>query len=538
MKILRVESIDDAVRYARQCQVEGEFDLFRGQVRRRPLVPSLLRLDPEAGREAAARMQRFLHWVESTSMVQQMLPDLPSCIAVAQHYGLPTRLLDVTREPRIAGFFASHAASPPEQSVESCIFCFHSGRFEQAMAKLRADAIAAGFEEDHVELPFLLDIDVQNLWRLQAQHGAFLVVPMPIENREECLIEHMLDATCLVFPYTGPLGGVEERWVYPDRKSALEVLLDEFFERDALAEHQAEMRAAGATIIDAAKAQEMVSEIDLAELGFRKEVVDILNLKQQDRGAAIFRGAEVPPPHETWLDPGNIGPWLAAGAETFHDAYTEQEFVLRAGRTAKLDALEVACVERVRKALASGKILRKRTVRWRLEDVAGAEIAAPKFDGEPHDPERATAGRWIELAWDGMRALPYSDEELAIAIGRIAAGLAWIGRGKSPWEENFLAIELVTETGGDPVTRLPEAAFREALRSDLWLLLDPEWHHLIDNPSLLIMAVPAPQLLFDFETWRRLFAAYLIPSQVMMCAQGRSDWAIYNPLLLKGIRQH
>jgi hypothetical protein len=536
MKILRADSIDDAVRYARQCQAEGEFDLFRGQVRRRPLVPTLLRLDPESAQQAATRMEMFLHWVENTSLAHRMLPDLPSCVAVAQHYGLPTRLLDVTRDPRIAGFFASHTASPPEGAVDSCIFCFNSGRVKRAMAKLRADAIAAGFEEDDVELPFLLDIDVQNLWRLQAQRGAFLVVPLSLENPEELLIERMLDVTCVVFPYSGPLAGVEQRWVYPNRKSALEVLLDEFFEREALAEHQAEMRAAGVTVIDAAKAQEMAASIDFAALGFRKEVVDVLKL--QDRGAECFRGGEVPPADESWLDPEVVGPWVNVDAETFHDAYSEQEFVLRAGKAPNLDALEVACVARVRKALAAGKVPRNRTVHWRLISGAGAEVAAPTLDDELPNPERATAGRWIELAWDGMRALPYSDEELSIAIGRIAAGLAWIGRGKSPWGGDFLAIDLVTETGGDPMTRLPQAAFRESLRLDLWLLLDPAWQHLIDDPKLLVMAVPSPQLLFDFDSWRRLFAAYLIPSQVLMCAQGGSHWVIYNPVLLKGFRLH
>ena len=166
MTIVRAANIDNAIRYAQVLQAEGECDFFRGQVRRWPMVPTLLRLTPEAAQDAKGRMERFLDWLEGTTMARQMRPDLASRIAVAQHYGLPTRLLDVSRDPRIAGFLASHTGSPPKDATESCLFCFHSARFGRAMEALRRKAVADGFNEEGVDLPFLLDIDVRNLWRL------------------------------------------------------------------------------------------------------------------------------------------------------------------------------------------------------------------------------------------------------------------------------------------------------------------------------------------------------------------------------------
>lgn len=540
MKILRVDSLELAVRYARQCQAEGEFDLFRGQVQHWPLVPTLLRLDPSEQQVALTRMERFWSWIDGTPDVAAMLPSAASRIAVAQHYGLPTHLLDVSREPIVAGFFASHSEPPLTGDVESCIYCLHSDRSREAVETLQRRALADGFPEDQVELPSLIEIDVANLWRLQAQHGAFIAAPEWLGRQpEDRLLEHLLEVTCLVFPYTGPLAGVPDRWIYPDRRSALEVRLDEFFEQEALAEHYTRLRAAGFTVLDANKAQDLAGGMDFAALGFRKEVVDLLDLQERGDDAAVFIGGVAPPPHESWTQPELVDPWRRCMDERFHTTYTDQERSIVAGAATDVNELEASCVAQVSELLSSGELLRGQAVRWRILDEAGGEIPAPKADDEFPDLERTTAGRWIELAWDGLRALPYGDEELSVALGRIAAALTWIAReGSPPMPEDVLHVELVMSMGADPVATVPEAAFCWALRHDLAFLLEERWRYLAGNPGHLLLVVGRPPLLFDFERWRKLFVAYLVPSQVVANAQGGSSLAIYNPILPEGLRSH
>ena len=44
---------------------------------------------------------------------------------MAQHYGLPTTLIDFSTEPKVAAFFSAHDAKPPKDGEEdvSCIIC-------------------------------------------------------------------------------------------------------------------------------------------------------------------------------------------------------------------------------------------------------------------------------------------------------------------------------------------------------------------------------------------------------------------------------
>ena len=92
-----------------------------------------------------------------------------------------------------------------------------------------------------------------------------------------------------------------------------------------------------------------------------------------------------------------------------------------------------------------------------------------------------------------MRALPYDDEEVAIALGRIAAALAWDARGENPWTlESPMRLDLVMAMRFDPVVVVPEAAFAWALRLDLPLLLDERWQHLADDPGPCVLSKMAP----------------------------------------------
>jgi hypothetical protein len=92
--------------------------VYRGQAEDWPLVPTLFRGDP-APQELERRLDRTFAFIEAlckddSGMRTRAESGDPNrfleLIAVAQHYGLPTHLLDFTRDIRIAAYFACTGA--------------------------------------------------------------------------------------------------------------------------------------------------------------------------------------------------------------------------------------------------------------------------------------------------------------------------------------------------------------------------------------------------------------------------------------------
>jgi FRG domain len=119
------------------------------------------------------RLSHFYGWVRQTPELASLHNNLDFFHAVAQHYRLPTTLLDFTFDPEVAGFFASHgarAAPLPGALRFSCIICANSER----LTRSREDINQRHRDREGTELVRLVTVDVRNLWRLQAQKGLFL----------------------------------------------------------------------------------------------------------------------------------------------------------------------------------------------------------------------------------------------------------------------------------------------------------------------------------------------------------------------------
>ena len=214
----KVNNVDEAVELANNLKEEGGYDLFRGQTKNWPLKSSFGRqVDKNKKDEALEKMARFEWWVKRIKGLEEIAKHPDDMIAVAQHYGIPTNFVDFTASPRVAGFFASYGRLE-EENVESCILCLNSQELIKFWKRLPSE---------YSPPPEILYLKVQNLWRLEAQHGVFLFCPY-------ANFEQIYDLDRIYFPYSGQISSVKEDEIFPERKSQLEILLDQYFMNELL----------------------------------------------------------------------------------------------------------------------------------------------------------------------------------------------------------------------------------------------------------------------------------------------------------------
>jgi hypothetical protein len=211
------ESVDSAVAAAKRLHGEEGFDLFRGQRRPWPVVSTFRRLALERRDEAFSRVNQFVNWAQQEPSLLRYGFSGDQAIAVAQHYGIPTTFIDFTTDIEVARHFATESSkdeSPDEYDGKCCIIAAHSDRFKAWVAQR--------FKQSNKFLgPQIVRIDVANLWRLEAQAGVFIVD------------DELLDAypfEYLVFPAPRtPVPLWDRRKVYPDERSDLELIVEQWF---------------------------------------------------------------------------------------------------------------------------------------------------------------------------------------------------------------------------------------------------------------------------------------------------------------------
>ena len=473
MEVQRARNALEATALADALRQSGKYDWFRGQKNNWPLRSSYARLDkgkqtganPE--NETNEKLKRFHSWICSTPGLEDIRSHRDAIWAVAQHYGLPTNYIDFTIEPRIATFFATDAKTDTE---DACILCLSRADLKDFWSRMPSK----------YPPPEFIDLDVSNLWRLQAQKGRFLFCPYSD-------FENIYDLDRILFRHDGSFPLVTRGEMYPSRKSQLEILLDQYFDNE----------------------RRIVTNKAFASMPFNWVNVGGGEAKCSPE---MLRKGRLPPVHPTWSEK-NLRDWRRLKNEPLARALSETRFTCSLHASEDVQSVVNRVSGFVLKQITATKGCRDRLVRW---SFPVDELSSKVDNGESLD-----VGWLVQLLWDGLRNLPYSDADIADGIGVLAALITCVLRGKTAHSAicseclgDAIEVDIGAQDGSGARAYVSKKELRRAVRHDIRnCLADPD-----DSASLslLLQAMWTPSHLFDFNALAKIWARQIAPTQVLI----------------------
>ena len=482
------DSVESAVAFARRMKDEEGYDLFRGQRCTWPIVSSFRRLASNEQSEAKSRLNQFINWAKKEPALLQYGFSSDKAIAVAQHYGIPTTFLDFTTDIGVARYFATeHCAGldddngdrPPELS---CIVAIQSAHLE-AWIKERFQQTGEFLGSE------ILKLDVPNLWRLEAQSGVFLVDDVLLDN---------YPFVYLLFPASMSTEESRDRTsVYPDERSDLELILDQWFLHEQASAGTCHIRG----------------EFERAGVA--------LNVLGMDPTDAIgLKGIIRPEPHPSWA--GRNRAWLRK-LERFDAVQPRPDEVLKIALSSGMDLRAVRSLVTELLPLASLVDLRMRSVVWQCV-----------VDGSAHP----STSEKLRRQWDSLRIDGYSDLQMvesfitstslaSLQLGLIAGwpkydGSLGLGDDIEPLTRLFDCDLLVEFTGLVGYSRavVSATALRWAVRDDIDRYLPADLYQYTgpsqaERMKQLLFGIHRPSFLFDFDRFADLYVRQVIPMSVI-----------------------
>jgi hypothetical protein len=484
-KTYEAADVNEAVAMAERFKAAGKYDWFRGQLRDWPPRSTVCRKNSEGktgDEDLNMVLVEFAYWAAHTDGLESLVDRRDEIIAVAQHYGLPTTFIDFTTEPGVAGFFACDGKNPSQDGL-SCIYCLETADLMSVWEFYRPVLEEQTGGKAAIEL---IRLTVPNLWRLEAQAGTFLHCS---GNWDEI---YKMDR--IVFPYTGYPTYPPRSEIYPERQSALEILLDGYFAREC-------NRRGMDGLLEVFKR--------LKERGVNIEPVYIPPDPLHYYADCFVSGGlpELP----SWSKE-SLAPWLRLETELLHTTLGG-EIKLAVDLQSEGRKLSRSVTASVTAALRQNADLRQRAVRWHM--------------GKERDASLEDA---VSRLWDGLRRLPVSDDNLAEGLGLC---VALHQSGLRPETDRAKQIALISKFINDPMEvqfagkhgghtngYVATDQLYAALRSDVREYLRPEHLHRAESVELLLLICKAPERLFDLEKLAHLFTAQIAPTEVLLGTDG------------------
>lgn len=471
-------NLDEALALAIDFKKSGKYNLFRGQAQNWPVVTTAGRLSQEDYKKETETIRSLHDFFSTHDPLKKYVNDVDWFYAVAQHYSVPTNYLDFTEDPKVAAYFATHSTSN-QIGKESIIICLDQVDFENFLNK------TSQLYRNAKIPPHLLSIDVDNLWRLQAQSGRFLYTPYGS-------IEQYYDFDRIFFPFTEPYQGIKTDEIYPERKSELEILLDQFFNAIERRQKQADF-------------DRMAEQIHMPRVIWPSIVVED-SLKSTDV-------------HISWQSP-EYSQWNYQVIER----WGKLQGIINLHLNLEINSSKISqqinlLYDTIVKQFRELHI--NRTSNLTVTLSADFDLQADLYN--------KIVNSCIRI-WDGCRNLPYTLEEIALIVSKyICLELNDTLKGSLVHitEEPMIALEMTNTFGSKTRSFASESKIVSAFRDDLREVLSGDSSNQID--SSLLMLINKPRFLFDFKKLVSLFKDELVSYQVWYNSENSNPVIFYTP---------
>ncbi len=474
-----LNSADEALTFCRQMLKDGEVDFFRGQTKDWPsIAPSLLRGEVPQRQIAVKVLEHFAEWANSVPQMIRYWGNKTQITAIAQHYGIPTSFLDLTSDPAVAAVFAA-TSSDISTDHEAVIYCFKRSVLEA----LPSVAIH--------------EIEVANLWRLKAQKGLFL------EVLTEAHIGAIRSSAIRVHFPQRTMTAAEYKSIYPPRKSALEVVIDQWLYRNQVTD-----------LLDKVTGTSL-------RLAIRRNTYP-----------GVMRWRTVPEFEPSWVDWEEK--WFYQDDHELIDALQDGKRLIVFPRGLSINNFG----DHVRADISA--------ILDRYEADNHHFEFEVQIDNYPVESSLATT--LLNRCWDGLRIHPYTKQNVISCLVNTAIALLWrLDHPEVDWEQALwgetVSIDVSPIGGHLDAALVSKQSFHRALHDKHFgHLTSYTQRRLKTDPLYLTNFVVDPWVLFDFQKLAQMFVEEFLPSCFgwywKSCLEENdrqlSDlWAIsFNPALL------